>query len=142
MQIKILERSLWKLSVYCWKTAKLKTYTFYLQRGMLMLNHKTQLIAIIQYVRYVLYHIVHNLKERIVSFPRQIYRTLLTSVVFGLRVDVNFIKYVNLPFRVVVLCSLSLLLVKGGHCVGDWFMACSVFGYIRLMLVHVMVIFQ
>ena len=111
MQIKILERSLWKLSVYCCKTAKLKTYTFYLQRGMLMLNHKTQLIAIIQYVRYVLYHIVHNLKERLVSFPRQIYRTLLTSVVFGLRVDVNFIKYVNLPFRVVVLCSLSQYLL-------------------------------
>ena len=26
----------------------------------------------------------------------------------------------NLPCRAVVLCSLSLELVKGGQCVGDW----------------------
>ena len=39
-----------------------------------------------------------------------------TNILFGEKTDCH----TNLQRRVVVLCSLSILLVKGGHCVGDW----------------------
>jgi len=49
-----------------------------------------------------------------------------------------YTNYHNLPCRVAVLCSLSILLVKGGHCVGECYYHLALFMSVKsLQTLHI-----